>query len=407
MKLLWARIKLARGDLGGALQALLAAEAMDPESPGIYIQLGDAYGRLLQWQNAKLAYEKAVALDPDNALAFQGLSNVYRRSGDNQQTVDCALRAVSLLHRLPLAHFNLGVALARSGDNERATVAFETALRFQPEMINAHRYLATINKNNGGNPEKAQFHRSEVIRLTRRRGRHSTGDDCTTRKALRPSRDSEAGRTAGYSAQRTSRPETRGRNSSGKTFVLVSGLPRSGTSLMMQMLEAGGMPVMTDDKRGPDTDNPRGYYEWEAIKQIGKHPELLDDEAVNGRAIKCVSMLLPRMPAKHDYKLIFMRRPIAEVVASQQAMTTRLGTKSADLDSEQLARGLRAHREDIRRWATTVPHITLLEIDYPKLVREPLPQISRLIDFLGKDRLPNSQQMATVVDHSLYRKRSS
>jgi LPS sulfotransferase NodH len=116
-------------------------------------------------------------------------------------------------------------------------------------------------------------------------------------------------------------------------------------------------------------------------------------------------MLLPRMPAKHDYKLIFMRRPIAEVVASQQTMTTRLGTKGADLDSEQLARGLRAHREDVRRWATAVPHVALLEIEYPTLVREPLPQISRLIDFLGKDRLPNSEQMATVVDPSLYRKR--
>src|SRR5439155_24711951 len=182
MKLLWARIKLARGDLGGALQALLAAEAMNPEAPVMYIQLGDAYSCLLQWQNAKLAYEKAVALDPDNARAFQGLSNVYRRLGDNQQTVNCALRAVSLLHRLPLAHFNLGVALARSGDNERATVAFETALRFQPEMINAHRYLATINKSNGGNPEKAEFHRSEVIRLTRRRVRHSTGDDARREK---------------------------------------------------------------------------------------------------------------------------------------------------------------------------------------------------------------------------------
>jgi hypothetical protein len=111
------------------------------------------------------------------------------------------------------------------------------------------------------------------------------------------------------------------------------------------------------------------------------------------------------MPAKHDYKLIFMHRPIAEVVASQQAMTTRLGTKGADLDSVELARGLRAHREDIRRWAAAVPHVALLEIDYPTLVREPLPQISRLIDFLGTGRLPTSEQMATVVDPSLYRKR--
>src|SRR5438477_4142587 len=104
-------------------------------------------GRTQEWPT-----RKRIAIDEDNVLAFQGLSNVYRRLGDNQQTVDCALRAVSLLHRLPQAHFNLGVALARAGDNRRATVAFETALRFQPEMINAHRYLATINKSNGGNP---------------------------------------------------------------------------------------------------------------------------------------------------------------------------------------------------------------------------------------------------------------
>ena len=128
---------------------------------------------MLQWQNAKIAYEKAIALDEDSALAFQGLSTVYRRLGDNQQTVDCALRAVSLLHRLPLAHFNLGVAMTRSGENTRAVIAFETALRFHTEMVNAHRYLATIYKNNGGDREKAKFHRSEIFRLTHRRGRRS------------------------------------------------------------------------------------------------------------------------------------------------------------------------------------------------------------------------------------------
>ena len=345
-----------------------------------------------------------MALDPDNALAFQGLSSVYRRLGDNQQTVDCALRAVSLLHRLPLAHFNLGVALARSGNNERATVAFETALRFHPEMINAHRYLATINRTNEGNPEKAEFHRSEVIRLTRRRRRHSPGDDARREKLFDlPSIPKRQERLAILLKERPD-PKPEGERS-GKTFVLVSGLPRSGTSLMMQMLEAGGVKPLTDGERIADVDNPKGYYEWEPIKQIGKKPELLDRQDIDGRAIKCISMLLPRMPAKHDYKVIFMTRPIEEVVDSQQAMTVRLGTKAADFDAEQLARGLRAHREDVRKWATTVPHIALLEIDYPTLVREPLPQISRLIDFLGKDRLPNSAQMATVVEPSLYRKR--
>jgi tetratricopeptide (TPR) repeat protein len=243
MTLLWARIKLARGDLGGALQALLTAEAMNPQLPGIYIQIGDTYARLLQWQNAKIAYEKAIALDEDNALAFQGLSTVYRRLGDNQQTGDCALRAVSLLHRLPLAHFNLGVALARSGENERASVAFETALRFQPDMINAHRYLATIHKSEGGNREKAEFHRSEVFRLTRSRGRRSTNADSKREKLFDlPEIPKREERLAILLKERPD-PKPADQTKSGKTFVLVSGLPRSGTSLMMQLLEAGGMPL--------------------------------------------------------------------------------------------------------------------------------------------------------------------
>ncbi|MGH7983807.1 MAG: alkaline phosphatase family protein [Candidatus Udaeobacter sp.] len=407
MSLLSARIKLARGDLGGALQALLAAEAMDPHQPGVHIQIGDTYVRLLQWQNAKIAYKKAIALDEDNALAFQGLSTVYRRLGANQQTVDCALRAVSLLHRLPLAHFNLGVALARSGENERATVAFETALRFRPGMTNAHRYLATIHKSEGGNREKAEFHRSEALRLTRSRARPSAGADSKREKVFDlPQIPKREERLAILLKERPD-PKPADQTSSGKTFVLVSGLPRSGTSLMMQLLEAGGMPPMTDGKRAADADNPRGYYEWEAIKQIGKNKELLDDQTVEGHAIKCVSMLLPSLPTKHQYKVIFMLRPIAEVVASQQAMTTRLGSKGANLEPSQLERGLRAHREEIRKWGKAAQHIEWMEIDYPELVRNPVPVIEKLVEFLRTDRLPRANAMVSVVDPALHRRKAT
>jgi predicted AlkP superfamily phosphohydrolase/phosphomutase/tetratricopeptide (TPR) repeat protein len=404
MTLLWARIKLARGDLGGALQALLAAEAMNPHLPGIYVQIGDTYTRLLQWQNARMAYEKAIAIDEDNALAFQGLSTVYRRLGDNQRTVDAALHAVSLLHRLPLVHFNLGVALARSGENERATIAFETALRFQPDMVNAHRYLATIHKSEGGNRKKAEFHRSEVLRLTRARGRRSAGSDSKREKLFDlPEIPKREERLAILLKERPDpKPPT---EKSGKTFVLVSGLPRSGTSLMMQLLDAGGMPVMTDTQRPADIDNPRGYYEWEAIKQIGKKPELLDDEAVNGRAIKCISMLLPKMPTKHGYKVVFMVRPIAQVVASQGKMINRLAAKGAELDPEQLERGLTAHRDEALKWLKSAPHMEVLEIDYPALVREPAPVIGRLVEFLGKEKLPSEAAMAAVIDPTLHRQR--
>jgi predicted AlkP superfamily phosphohydrolase/phosphomutase/tetratricopeptide (TPR) repeat protein len=403
-KLLWARIKLARGDFGGTLQALLAAEATNSQLPGIYIQIGDVYAQLLQWQNAKTAYEKAVVLDPDNARAYLGLSTVYRRLGDNQQTVDHALRAVGLLHRLPMAHFNLGVALVRSGENERARLAFETALRFQPEMVNAHRYLATIHKMEGGDPQKAKLHRGEVLRLAQRRGRRAVQDDPRREQLFDlPEIPKRAERLETLLKERPDpKPEE---EKSGKTFVLVSGLPRSGTSLMMQMLEAGGLPAMTDPERAADVDNPRGYYEWEAIKQIAKKPELLDAPLAEGRAIKCISMLLPALPAKHQYKVIFMLRPIAEVVASQGAMTSRLGTTGANLEPEQLERGLRAHREEMRRWAQTAPHIEWLEIEYPALVADPAPEIAKVVEFLGLDRVPNEKGMETVIDPRLHRRK--
>ena len=271
---------------------------MNPQLPGIYIQIGDAYARLSQWQNAKTAYEKALELDQDNARAFLGLSTVFRRLGDNQQTVDHALRAVSLLHRLPLAHFNLGVALVRSGENERAPrlrdrAAFSTR---DGERASLSRHYSQNGRWRSG---KGRFHRGEMRAFVhaRRRGRRAVHLDPKREQLFDlPEIPKREERLETLLKERPDpKPEE---EKSGKTFVLVSGLPRSGTSLMMQMLEAGGLPAMTDKERAADVDNPRGYYEWEAIKQIGKKPELLDDAAVEGRAIKCISMLLPALPAR-------------------------------------------------------------------------------------------------------------
>jgi LPS sulfotransferase NodH len=101
-----------------------------------------------------------------------------------------------------------------------------------------------------------------------------------------------------------------------------------------------------------------------------------------------------------------MLRHIVEVVASQRAMTTRLGAKGASLDTEHLERGLRAHREEVRKWATNAPHIEWLEIDYPALVRDPAPALSRLVEFLGRERLPNDSKMGAVIDPALHRERT-
>jgi Sulfotransferase family len=116
--------------------------------------------------------------------------------------------------------------------------------------------------------------------------------------------------------------------------------------------------------------------------------ELLDDGATQGKAIKCISMLLPQLPAKHDYKIIFMMRPIDEVAQSQRSMVRRLQTQRAKLDEEQLQRGLTAHREEIRRWMTAALHVKWIEVDYPELVRNPPTIIPRLVEFVGADKFP-------------------
>ncbi len=404
--LLWGRVKLALGEPEEGLRALLAAEKANPNVSAIHAQLGDNYLFLRKWKEAMDQYQKAIALDVDNALAYQGLSTVYRRLGQNQETVDAALQALSLLHRLPVAHFNLGVALTRSGENERAIIAFETTLRFNPKLGNAHRYLALLHSEAEGDAAKAKHHRTEAARLNRERTpQHKKADARREKLFDLPAIPPQEERLATLLKER---PDPKPpREDSGKTFVLVSGLPRSGTSLMMQLLAAGGLPAMTDEERVADVDNPRGYFEWEAIKRIAKEPELLDDPAVEGKAIKCVSMLLTKMPEFHHYKVIFMTRPIEEVIESQEKMTSRLGTKGAELDREHLERGMTAHRDEVRKWLTNNANAESLEIDYPALIADPSSVIAQLVEFLEPERLPTPEKMPAAVDPSLYRRKSA
>lgn len=401
----WSRVKLALGQPQEGLRGLETAAALNSRHAGVYTQLGNIYSKMHRWEEARAAYEHAIVLEEDNALAYQGLSGVFNRLGDSQGAMDMAMRAVSLLHRLPGAHFNLGVALARAEQPGRARVAFETAVRFQPNMINAHRYLALIFKA-AGDAEKLAFHRGEVRRIGQRR-RETADPASEPRREVLFDLPVIPGPAERREILWRERPDpTPKTEPSGKTFVLVSGLPRSGTSLMMQLLEAGGLAAMTDGERTADADNPRGYYEWEAIKQVGDRPEILDDEAVNGKAIKCVSMLLPKLPEPHRYKVIFMLRPVEEVVASQREMTTRLGTAGADMDAGQLGRALQTHRDEMRSWLRKAPHVQLLEVNYPALVRDPQPVIARLAAFLGHERLPRLEAMAAVIEPQLHRQKA-
>jgi hypothetical protein len=188
---------------------------------------------------------------------------------------------------------------------------------------------------------------------------------------------------------------------SDETITVVSGLPRSGTSMMMQMLGAGGLAVLTDGKRGADADNPRGYYEYEAVKSLAQDASWL--ASARGKAVKIVSALLIHLPDEFDYRVIFMRRPIAEVLASQSAMLDRLGHAGPRGDDARLADLFARHLDEVDALLRRRPEIVCLDVDYPAVVDSPLRVAEAVSAFL--DGALDPARMAAAVSPELHRQR--
>jgi hypothetical protein len=185
-------------------------------------------------------------------------------------------------------------------------------------------------------------------------------------------------------------------------ITIVSGLPRSGTSLMMQMLAAGGLPILADQERKPDIDNPRGYCEWEPVKQLPKQPQRIDE--AEGRAVKIVSELLFSLPRGKDYKLIFMERPLPEVLTSQDKMLKRSGSTEL-VDHALLTQAFREHMEQVISWLELRKEIPLCRMGFRKLLGDPCGCAQTIRDFL--ELKLDVDAMARAVDISLYRNRCS
>lgn len=184
-------------------------------------------------------------------------------------------------------------------------------------------------------------------------------------------------------------------------LTIVSGLPRSGTSMMMRMLDEGGIPALTDRVRAADVSNPRGYYEYEPVKKTKDDPSWLP--AAIGKVVKMVHLLLLDLPLTSAYRVVFMHRDIEEVIQSQDTMMERLGRKSDDLPKERLQSIFRSQTDDVLRYVRRHgEQFRLLEVDYNALLRAPAPQLEKVSEFL--DGLDVSK-MAAVVDPELYRTR--
>ncbi len=414
----YSRVFLAKtsfelGEFDIAKEYLDVALALNPRTPMIYVMAGKIQLKGEDFVSARQTFERALEVDPENAHAWLGLAEVEIRLNRNEAAADAALSALVILFRLERAHWILGIAMMRLNNFEQAKQAFETLLKFKSTDYAAasHRRLKFIFEQLG-NHKLADQHRLAAKQLSplhrEKRTEKSNRKEATLDLPTIPTSHQ---RLESHRKQRprpqagTRQPVTPG--SSGRTLTLVSGLPRSGTSLMMQMLKAGGLPPQTDGERAADTNNPEGYLEWEAVKRLSKEPGLLNDESLDGKAIKVISALLPSLPIAHHYKVIFMSRPMDEVVSSQQRMIERLTNEPARTDSEKIKLGLTEHRTKILQWLESRKFIDVLVVDYPDLIASPAEQARRVAEFLGPGRITTPSAMTDAIKPDLYREKSS
>ena len=195
------------------------------------------------------------------------------------------------------------------------------------------------------------------------------------------------------------------RGDRGEPIVVVSGLPRSGTSMMMRMLEAGGIPIMTDAERGADIDNHNGYFEYERIKDLETETDKGYIREGRGKALKVISFLIKYLPDDNDYRIIFMRRNLDEVLTSQGKMIDRLGTTDAEADDEAMKE---AYRNDIVRTRLLCRkrrNMELIEIHYTETVADPAAGATKVNAFLGGHL--DEEAIQAAIDQSLYRNKVS
>lgn len=333
-----------------ALAMLQIAEKAIPHMPTLHIQIGNVYNRIRKWPDAQRAFTKALSIDMNNAAAYHGLAVSYLRQFEYELAADAALNAIGLLYHFPEAHYHLGEILFHMKDYERAAQAFNVAISMKPGLKKAHQWLIRIYEDHLNQPEKAQASRAFI------------------------------------------KDQIKG------SITIVSGLPRSGTSMMMQMLKAGGLEILTDNLRSNDENNPKGYMEFDAVKRLNKDNTWLVE--AEGKVVKVIAQLLTFLPENFNYKIIFMQRDLNEILRSQQKMLGKDPTVFpmglADTFTKQLSK--------TESWLHGQPNMEVMYVHYKDIIEQPLELSENISAFLETEL--NTDKMAEAIDKTLYRNKN-
>lgn len=380
-----------------ALLEDISARKRLPE--GLLLFLGRGFASLKDYDRALDCLARARRRDRDNWEAMGLEARIHLQARNYEKAANRAIESLALIYAQPHLHHLLGVALLRLGDRAEAEQAFRRAIKLAPDFAAAHSALGRILARDRERIGEGSLHMARADELKR---------------LARELRAKRAAEVAEVSARATAKKEKQAAGlpvfeRSGapadreKECVIVTGLPRSGTSMMMQVLAAAGLTPFTDNRRVPDSDNPRGYFEHEKATQLHTDSSWLPE--ARGKVVKIVAHLVPYLPSGHRYRIVFMHRNLDEVAASQHVMLKRLGRKGAALQPEQLRRTYTGQLVRIQQWLERHPEIPVLAVRYDEAVASAAATARRLEGFLGA---PFNLAAATgAIEPELRRQHSS
>ena len=380
---------LAEGKAEESLSLLERLKQRGGDTPAFHIQLARGYSSLQRWDEAESAYNDALEIDAENADAKLGMAEVLIATGRFEAAIDAGLSATELVFQNPRAHLTLARALAAAGERKPAITAAEVALAQAPGYAEAHVLLAEIS-----DEPQAQLEHQRRARQTRQ--------DAAWRQTMQ----------AGTLAETPTAPEDWFAPSAGddhgwidlpasSVITIVSGLPRSGTSMMMQMLAAGGIPPHADTDRLADEDNPAGYLEYRPVKALATDAAWIPQ--ARGHCLKVVAPLLKHLPPSEHYQVIFIERDPREVIASQQQMLARSGREGSALGDSDLIKALGSQARSSRTNLADRTDVRVRYVRFSDAVNRPVAVAQMLRQFLGREL--NAEAAARAVDQSLYRQR--
>jgi len=372
---------------------------------------GEICQRLKRWEESEAAFTEALEIDPESPGPLLGLARTALAAKDFEKAATRARESIGLLFFQPRAHYIHGLSQYRLGNWEEAEHAFLLCVCQAPLFSAAYRMLSEI----------ARWHKRDIAE----QAVYQVKAQETRRRLaeLRTRKNVEARTLATTVDHRTEtkpmpvlapRPEALEDVPGGEIITVVSGLPRTGTSLMMQILEAAGIPPFTDGKRQADESNKKGYYEHDKVASLLSNPDRSWLKEAKGNAIKVVAPLLASLPSKIrkpdgepetlHYRVLFMERGMDEVLRSQETMIERLGRTTAEGErSAGIGKVYRQQERNARAWCGRLG-IHALAISYGVLAHRPDEVLPRIAEFLGVTG--NLAAMRACVDPTLHRARN-